>query len=48
MYVCLYLQALNRIEDIIELVKKAKDSNFAKDALMAETYGFTAEQVRLT
>ena len=42
------LKALKRLEEVIEIVKKAKDSTSAKDALTSESFGFTEEQVNLT
>lgn len=39
------IQALGKIDSIIQILKRSKDSASAKEALMAETFNFTAHQV---
>lgn len=39
------IQALGRIDEIIRIMKKSKDSAAARDVLMSPTFAFSAEQV---
>ena len=38
--------ALNRIDDIIKIMKNSKDAAAARDLLMSAAYGFSLEQVK--
>ena len=39
------LAALDRIDEIIKIVKQSKDTNAAKTILMSDTFKFSNEQV---
>ena len=39
-------RALQRIDDVIRVMKTSKDSAAARDALMAQEYAFSLEQVK--